>query len=315
MGGVEVKQVASASAKPSNVAVLMTVTRNQAPVENLVPSAFRITENDQLLDNASVELRLLDAVRVTAFHTVLLMDIGSTASTAEREQLGKAATAFITAVRNQQSVTVMGFDGSSETSLIGEFPVDVTTTRDDKVGTLGKGAIDHSRNLRGAVMKALDALGSRLEHSARPIRVGTLVVFSRGPDMAGRVSETDFEHRLSNNPTRLIYVDVSGDRVDADVEALSRNGRVDATSVSELPTTLERTASLVKQLSSNYYLVSYCSPGRSGKRRLRIDVEVVGDDLETRSGSLFTEFDASGFTQGCNALNPPRFTTTTPRGQ
>ncbi|HEY5954974.1 MAG TPA: hypothetical protein VIV60_00425, partial [Polyangiaceae bacterium] len=135
-----------------------------------------------------------------------------------------------------------------------------------------------------------------------------LVVFSRGPDMANRVSEAEFDARLNREPLRLVYVDLGGDGVDGDVEALARNGRIDAASPTALTTAFERAASLVKQLSGSYYLVSYCSPGRSGLRRLRIDVSVVGDDLETHSSSLHTEFDATGFSQGCNSANPPRFT-------
>jgi hypothetical protein len=58
---------------------------------------------------------------------------------------------------------------------------------------------------------------------------------------------------------------------------------------------------------NRYYLLSYCSPARAGQRHVRIKVLSHDDEGKDVSGSLSTEFDASGFASGCDPSAVPRF--------
>lgn len=306
-GGVQVTEIATTSGRPSNVAAMVTVTQNDRPISNLSPSAFRLSEDGQVLDNQSVELRLLDPAVAASLHTVLLLDLGHGSTEAERQQLRLAAESFIRSVRVRQSVTVLGFDGAPSTQLIGDFSVDASGAGTERLEKRQVAKLDPSRDLRGSVLEALDVLDNRLGKSPRAIRIGSLVVFSRGPDFAGRVSPSEFKSRLERTKHKMLLVSVTGDPSEAELASSSAYGRIDAEAGGDLSAAFNQAASKVEQLSRSYYLVSYCSPARSGVRRLRIEAQVVNDDLQVETGSVEVQFDSTGFTRGCNSANPPRF--------
>jgi hypothetical protein len=251
---------------------------------------------------------LLDPSTVVAFHTVLLLDLGHASTEENKRQLAKAASSFVRKVRQRQPVTVLVFEGSARTRLVGDFTTEPNGSGPEQLDNLlAMAPADPSRNLRGAVLDGLDALDSRLEKSTRPVHVGTLVVFSRGPDVAGRISQTDFDQRLRNTDYQLVYLDVQGDTGDDVTDVLARRNRVDSQASDTLPIAFEEAGALANRLTQQYYLISYCSPARASTRQLRIEVRVPGGENETETDSIDTEFDATGFTPGCNAGSPPRF--------
>lgn len=307
LGSVEASEVATASAKPSNVATMLTVTQHGQPVSSLSAAAFRLSENGQLLDGKTVDLRLIDPTRVATFHTVLLLDLTQTTTQEDREQFREAVWYFIRGVRAKQSVTVLGFDGAPKVRLLGEFPADTTGNRDNQLDKPLPAKVNPSRDLRSAVLQSLDLLDQRLQKGGQPLRAGTLVVFARGPDVAGRVPVSQVEARLNRVEHQLVFVNVAGDKTDDQTPALARNGQIHATAVESLPIAFEEAASAVEKLYGRFYVVSYCSPARGTNTWLRVEVQVVGDDLEVDSAEFSTSFDASNFTRGCNSGNPPRF--------
>jgi hypothetical protein len=212
-------------------------------------------------------------------------------------------------VRQKQVVTVLAFDGSPRTRLVGDFTVEVNGTGPEQLENLMMMVpSDPSRNLHGAVTAALDALDSRLERSGRSIRLGTLVVFSRGPDVAGRVRANDLDERLSHTEHQLVYVNVTGDPTSAQTSRLTTRGKIEAEASDTLPIAFEQAAQLANKLANQFYLLSYCSPARAGERRLRIEVEVNDEDGDAHTDAIDTHFDATGFSPSCNAQTPPRFT-------
>jgi hypothetical protein len=307
LGGVKVTEVATASGKPSNVATMVTVTQDGQPVSSLAPAAFRLSENGKLLENRAVDLRLLDPARVAAFHTVLLVDMSHAATDEDRQQFSDAAAYFIRSVRVRQSVTVLGFDGSPKTRLIGEFPVDVTGAGVEHIEKKLSAKLDPSRDLRSAVLQALELLDNRLDRTARPVRIGTLVVFARGPDVAGRVSVAEFEARLSQTKHQIVSINLTGDPPNDQSSQWSKDGKIQALAIESLPIAFEEAASAVEKLSGQYYLLSYCSPARAGENRLRVEVQVVSDELQVDTSDVEASFSALGFTRGCSSANPPQF--------
>lgn len=314
-GGVRLTEIATATGKPSNVATVVSVTQKGQPVADLGTAAFRLSENGQELDSRAVDLRMLDPSSVAAFHTVLLIDLGHGTTEEKKRQLSRAAAGFVRRVRQKQSVTVMAFDGSPRIRLVGDFTVEASGTGPEQLeNVMMMVPADPSRNLNGAVISALDTLDSRLERSNRPVRLGTLVVFSRGPDVAGRVADAEFDDRVARSEHQFVYMNVSGDPTNDHVALLTSRGKVESQGTDTLPIAFEDAAILANKLVTQYYLLSYCSPARAGERVLRVEVQVNTDDGKVESDAFETRFDSSGFSPACSSNNPPRFSIARPEG-
>jgi hypothetical protein len=167
---------------------------------------------------------------------------------------------------------------------------------------------DTSRNLNGAVLAGLGKLDAALGQSGKVVRVGTLVVFASGPDVAGRVERDKAHDAVWESPYDVLGV-ATGEQADA-VEDLARRGLVRAQSADTLPIAFEEVASRTLEQLQKHYLVSYCSPARAGTRRLRLEVSYTNKEGEEHHGDFETEFSAKGFGPGCNPQVTPRFTLT-----
>jgi hypothetical protein len=306
LGGARIKEMASGSAKPSNVATFVAVTHKDKPVAGLPASSFRISENDQPIDAETAQLQLLETARFATFHAVLLVDISQANQPALRRALAKAAGAFVRRVRQGQPVTVVAYDGSDKVRLVGDFPTDARAAAPEQVDallTLSPG--DPSRNLRGAIVQGLEILDRHLSASGGPVRLGTLAVFARGPDLAGRYPSNKFDDALSASVNKLVFIGVTGDGEDNLAKRVSQDGQVRAQSGDTLPIAFEDAGALVDGLLAQYYLLSYCSPSRAGKRSLKVTVSVPVEDGKDETASFDTHFDASGFTAGCDSQKAP----------
>lgn len=305
LGSVQLTQVSTAAALPSNVASVVTVTRADQPVSGLRPSAFSIRENEQLLDSERIDLRLIEPARAITFHTTLLVDLGQAWSSLGKQQLTAAIESFVEKLQPRQSVTVIGFDGSKRSRVLAEFSRGPSRAKDEPIEHIALGMADPSRNLRGGVGDALLSLDAHLKRGGTKIKVGTLVVFSRGPDIAGRVTVSSFEEQLAHSAHRLIFVGVAGDKDEAETQRLSRHARIEAQGTQDLPNAFRRAAERVLDWSDSYYVVSYCSPARDSQRQLRIEVQLVDDELNVETASFDTSFDASRFSAGCSSARVP----------
>ena len=91
------------------------------------------------------------------------------------------------------------------------------------------------------------------------------------------------------------------------VRRWGRSGLFTAQSADDLGPVFDEAAERVLALERSHYLVSYCSPSRSGRRTLRIEVTTTAGGGEEKQGHLQEEFDSTGFGPGCNSRQPPRF--------
>lgn len=306
LGGARISELATGSAKPGNVATFVAVTEKDKPAAGLPASAFKITENDQPIDPETAQLQLMEPARYAAFHTVLLVNISQAKEASARRALSKAAAAFVRRVRLGQSVTVVAYDGSDKVRVAGDYPAEARTTAPEQVDglvTLAPG--DPSRNLRGAVLQGLEILDRHLASSGNPLQLGTLAVFARGPDLAGRTPENTFKDEISARTDKFIYIGVSGDTPDGVAKRLGQSGEVLAQSSDALPIAFENAGALVDGLLDQYYLLSYCSPARAGTRTLKLTVSVPVADGKDETDSLSVQFDATGFTAGCDSQKVP----------
>ena len=306
LGGAHIQELATGSAKPGNVATFVAVTEKDKPVAGLPASAFKINENDQPIDSDTAQLQLMEPARYAAFHTVLLVDISQAKDVSVRKGLAKAAAAFVRRVRHGQPVTVVAYDGSDKVRAVGEYPSDARSTAPEQVDALvSLSPGDPSRNLRGAVIQGLDILDRHLETSASSVRLGTLAVFARGPDLAGRTPEATLNDALGSNAGKLVFIGVTGDPQDNATKRLSQSGQIWAQSGDTLPIAFEDAGALVDGLLDQYYLLSYCSPSRAGTRNLKVTVSVPVPDGKDETDSFEVHFDATGFTSGCDSQKVP----------
>ena len=306
LGGARIQELATGSTKPGNVATFVAVTEKGKPAGGLPPSAFTISENDQPIDPETAQLQLMEPARYATFHTLLLVDISQAKDPSTRKALAKAAAAFVRRVRLGQAVTVAAYDGSDRVRVAGEYPVEAHASAPEQVEVLATMVpADPSRNLRGAVVQGLEILDRSLASSANAVQVGTLAVFARGPDLAGRVPENTFDDSISSSSDKFIYIGVTGDTPDGAAKRLAQSGEVLAQSSDTLPIAFEEAGALTDGLLDQYYLLSYCSPSRAGTRDLKVTVSVPVPDGKNESDSFSVHFDATGFTAGCDSQRVP----------
>jgi hypothetical protein len=302
LGGVRVETIAASAQKPSHVALYVAVTDGDEPVTDLEPKSFRIYENGQELTPALAERTLLPRKAVTEERVLLLLDVSGKPSEVQRNHYADAAEALVRKLRDQVSVTVRAFDGGPDLIAVGDFP-----RGSDKPPTLALGRMtpkDGSRDLNGAIVAGLAELDRVLAIGNKPVRVGTLVVFARGPDLAGRVDAGKMFESIDTS-----HHDVIGIGIGEDTPFLSfaRGGVIHAQNADTLPIAFEEAGSRVSATHGKYYLLAYCSPARAGRRNVRVEVVHEDKDGNEHTGSTEYEFDATGFSPGCRPEALPRF--------
>jgi hypothetical protein len=223
----------------------------------------------------------------------------------------KAVTTFADRVEQQQKVAIYAFDGSPDLYPIVPFT--------DQVGSAKAGANqlmtfkpkDPSTNLNGAVIKALDQLDASLGRAPQPLKFGTLVVFTDGTDRANRVPESEMLQHVREKPFDVFAIGLGAEIKRALLEDIGKNGTAMAADKEAIVKAFDEVGAKVDGRTKSFYLLSYCSPSRAGKHVVRIEAitkDAKGND--ERTGSVASDFDATGFAPGCNPSSPPSFDVT-----
>jgi hypothetical protein len=300
IGGVRVETVDVSAQKPSNVALYVEVTDGGEPVTSLEPKNFKIYENEALLSPKQTGRKLLPTEDFTDQHILLLIDVSGNPAADQKALYANAAEAFVRKLAQNVPVTVKAFDGGPNLITAGDFPRGASKHAVPALATV-KGS-DSSRNLNGAIVAGLKELDGR--SSGKPVKLGTLVVFSRGPDLAGRVSGDDLFQALDQTRSDVIGVVIGPDATQRD---FLPGGVVHSQDGDSLPIAFEEAGSKVSAAHRKYYLVAYCSPARAGQRRVRVEVSYTDLEGNEKSGDTTYELDATGFGAGCNPDARPRF--------
>lgn len=303
---VSVEPIATAAQRPSNVGAYIAVSDGDQPLTELEPSNFTVYENEQLVSPEQTQLTLLDRNLVAAHHTVLLVDMSQAQDPASRTIAAKAALGFVQKLVSLEPVSVYAFDGG--TTLVQIASVARGSAPPSMAALESFSPRDKSRNLNGAIIAGLEKLDAALSQSGKPIRVGTLVVFASGPDVAGRVDADKTHDVVWNSEHDVIGVAVGLGKETDNLETLARGGMVRAQAANTLPIAFEEAADKARAELERHYLVSYCSPARAGDRRLRLEVKYTDKEGEEHSGDFEYDFSAKGFGPGCNSTVTPRFT-------
>ncbi len=299
---VSVEPVATSFQQPSNVAVYVAVRDGDEPLTELEPSNFHVYENDQLVPSDQTQLTLLDRNLGAAHHALLLIDMSAAQTPEARTLAAKAAAGFVEKLISLEPVSVYAFDGAEGVVQIASVAKGGQTPSMAALESFSPR--DKSRNLNGAVVAALGKLDAALAQTGKSVKVGTLVVFSHGPDVAGRVDADKLHDAVWESPHDVIAVGVAEQA--ESLEPIARQGLVRAQAASTLPIALEEAASKARDELEKYYLVQYCSPARAGDRRLRLEVKYTNKEGEEHTGDFETDFSAKGFKAGCNPNATPR---------
>jgi hypothetical protein len=306
----EVASVATSVQRPSNVAVYLSITDASQPVTNLGTGSFTLYEDGQKLDPKGVSLTLLPRDSSVDHRVVLLLDLTGAPSPGERQILARAAAAFVRKVRVAQAVSVYAFDGGAAIRSVKEFPRDAAVSEPADLPELEQiASTDRSRDLNGAVIDGLAHLDATLSGSEKPVRVGTLVLFTAGGDLAGRVPADRVKTELSRSRDRVIAVGMGHDGK-LSLDRIGAAGTFRAPSLEGVAQAMDQAADRVLALENGHYLIAYCSPARSGVRELRIEVALPSAKGTPRHVSTKLGFSAEGFSSGCNGSDAPRFVVT-----
>jgi hypothetical protein len=299
--------------RPSNIAIYFKVrAQGGDPVPGLTADKFRIYEDGQLVSQYESKQTILNPEVAAVHYTLLLVDMsGSVTESGTTPDLIAAVSAFTDRVEKQQKVAIYAFDGSPDLYPIVPFT--------DQPGGAKAGAQqlasfkpkDPSTNLNGAVVKALDELDNSLGKAKQPLKFGTLVVFTDGTDRANRVSEADMRQHIREKPFDVFAIGLGAEIKQPQLEEVGKSGTALATDKNAIVKAFDDVGGKVDARTKSYYLLSYCSPARAGKHEVRIEATIKeADGQPEKTGSLKSEFDATGFAPGCDPSTPPSFDVT-----
>jgi von Willebrand factor type A domain len=312
-GGLQLQTIKTAEQRPSNVAIYFKVqTRSGEPVAGLSADAFRIYEDRQLVSQYESKQTILNPEVAAAHYTLLLVDMsGSVTESGAIDTLIQAAGIFTDRVEKQEKVGVYAFAGDPDLYPIVPF-TDQAASAKSGLGQLATfKPKDPSTNLNGAVVKALDQLDASLGRASQPLKFGTLVVFTDGTDRASRVSASAMEQHVREKPFDVFAIGLGGEIKPSELAAIGKNGTAMAADGRSVVKAFDDIGARVEGRTRSYYLLSYCSPARAGQHRVRIEAALKnpqGNNEQT--GSVDSEFDATGFAPGCDPNTPPSFDVT-----
>lgn len=311
-GGVNVEPVAVSTRKPGNVALYVSVSKHGNGVIGLQKQDFKVYENGQALDNEQVKLTLLPTEPSTSRHATVLVDMSKALKREERKSLADALRPFIARLRQREPVSLYAFDGAEKAHLIQEYSQQEARAEPDEKDTsmerlLSFNRKDSSTSLYSAVMDGAAQLSASLAAGGRPIENGTLIVIALNPDSAGRVEESKLREFVDESPHHIFLMTVGTTASSADLAFIGKTGGTRAGSAMTMGAPLNDVANAVDDELFRNYLVSYCSPGRAGKRDLKLEVTTRDAQGKASVGSYSTAFDADGFGPGCDPAAPPQF--------
>ncbi|MDP9002853.1 MAG: VWA domain-containing protein [Myxococcota bacterium] len=299
--------------RPSNVAVYFKVrTGSGDPVGGLTANSFRIYEDGQLVSQYESKQTILNPQVAAIHYTLLLVDMsGSVSESGNGDVIAQAVGTFTERVEKEQKVAIYAFDGSPNLYPIVPF-TDQAGSAKAGVQTLASfKPKDPSTNLNGAVVKALDELDAALGKANQPLKFGTVVVFTDGTDRANRVPADAMTQHIREKPFDVFAIGLGAEIKEEQLKEIGKSGTAMAADKNAVVNAFDEVGAKVEARTKSFYLLSYCSPSRAGKHEVRIEAAVDdGQGKSAKTGSLQTDFDATGFAPGCNPNTPPSFDVT-----
>jgi hypothetical protein len=309
--GLQLTPIKSAQQRPSNVAVYFKVQKDENnPVGGMTADQFRIYEDGGLVSQFESKQTILNPEVAASHYTLLLVDMSGSVSSDQTsvDTLVQAAGTLTERVEKSHKVGIYAFDGSIDLHPIVPFTTSTGSTKEGVKELSTFKPKDPSTNLNGAVVKGLEELDKALSHAEQPMRFGTLVIFTDGTDHAARVSADVMRDKVKDSKYDVFAIGLGTEIKKGELEDIGRNGTAMAADKNAVVKAFDDIGAKIEARTKSYYLLSYCSPARAGKHEVRI--EAVLKDAQGKNettGSLRTDFDATGFGPGCDPNTPPSF--------
>ena len=313
-GGLNVRLINSAQKKPNNVWMFFTVDAGKdKPVGGLVAEDFEISEDDSVVSVFESKQTIQNPEVAAVMYTMLLVDMsGSITESGQADALVDAAKSFADKVGKSQKVGVYAFDGEKDIHSVVPFTEAQGSVEGGLEGLRKYKPKDPSTNLHGAVVEGLKTLKKELDKDKRPLKFGTLVVFSDGADRAARVSRDEMKTEMDkpeyeNYEMFAIGVGAEKEIGQAKLGEIGRNGTETATDRAKVKETFDRMAARLEAHMKRFYLLSYCTPARKGAHR--VTIKAISKRDPEGSGTVEYEFNADGFgpPPDCDPKTPPAF--------
>ncbi len=274
-GSLQVTKVNSAEEKPNNVWVFFTVMEGEEPVAGLQAANFEIYEDDKLVSVFESQQKILNPEVAAVSYTLLLLDMSGSVTEAEggADELVNAALQFSERVGKSQKVAVYAFDGAEKIHSVVRFTEAKGSLKGGLEGLRSYKAVDPSTNLHGAVVRGLAVLKTELDRDKKPLKFGTLVVFSDGTDRASRVSSDEMSEALQHEDYEhyeMYAVGVGSEIDDQTLDLIGQDGSERVTDEAKLGEAFDRVAARIEAHMKRFYLLSYCTPSRAGEHQVRI---------------------------------------------
>ncbi len=297
-GGLELKRVNSAEQKPNNVWVFFNVKDGKEGVGNLKSDDFAIFEDDKAVSKFESKQEILNPEVAATMYTMLLIDMsGSISGAGKADQVVEAAKAFSDRVGKSQKVGVYVFDGSPKITTVTPFTEAKGSVEGGIEGLKTWKPQDPSTNLHGAVVEGVRELKKELDRDPKPLKFGTLVVFTDGTDQAGRVKRDDMMKELDDEKYEnfeFYSIGVGAELDPSELKEIGRNGMELASDQTKIQQSFDKIAERIENATKSYYLLSYCTPSRAGEHDVKIRATLKNDKDEKR-GDLEYHFKAEGF--------------------
>jgi len=291
--------------KPSNVAVYFSVEDNKGnPIPDLKADAFKIYEDGQLISPFESKQTILNP-EVSVIHFVLiLLDLSaSITDSGALPTVIEAAQTFTDKMGKKKKVAIYGFDGGKKLiPIIRNFTSSASYVKSGLRRLRNRKAKDPSTNLHGAVIEASRLLEKRMERSKKPLRFGSLIVFTDGTDRAHRVTYKEMRDVVRDARINIFAIGIGPEISESKLAGIGRTGFVKASKQAKMGSAFNRIADYISASSKKYYILSYCSPSRAGVHKLEVVLTKKGITGKTKF-----KFDAAGFGPKCDPKKTPKF--------
>jgi hypothetical protein len=310
-GGLNVTLIKSAQKKPNNVWVFFTVERGKNdPVGGLSADDFKVYEDGDLVSKFESKQVIQNPEVAAVMYTLLLVDMsGSITESGEANNLVDAAKSFAERVGKTQKVGVYAFDGEAKIHSVVPFTEAQGQVQGGLDGLRKYKPKDPSTNLHGAVVEGLRELRKSLDKEHKPLKFGTLVLFTDGTDRAGRVSRDDMKKELDDDKYKdyeMYAIGVGAEIEKANLGDVGRDGTELASDKSKVKDAFDKMAAKIEAHTKRFYLLSYCTPARKGEHEVTVEAVTKNPD---GSGETKYKFKADGFgpPPDCDPKTPPTF--------
>ncbi|WP_222984176.1 vWA domain-containing protein [Flagellimonas meishanensis] len=297
---------------PGKVSILFKVSDLLGnPISGLTANQFTIYEqgrNDDCFNTISSsesQARISPNTQVFSNTTLLVLDLSNSVLESSLAELKIAASSFVDNVMPDPeteafSMAIYWFDGEDELHLLQSESSSTVALKNAIDGITADISNDPSTDLYGAVIKSTNIAEGLIQESNNASRIGaaSIVLFTDGTDQASRYSEESALNVVTKANRNISYFTIGlGSEIDVDIlEEIGKTASVFAGNKEELETTFNQISQRISELANSFYLFEYCTPKRDGSGNNNLVIQVVNNNL---SGAVQTQFNASGFTGGC----------------